>query len=256
MWSFRVGSGMGSEHYLSVALQTTGRAPSTSSILSIGAVLFQPGSECLQTFNVNLLEEPDRPGDASSWEFWDKNPNEYGATRIDPVPIRTGMEWFRDWLKPVPKPSLVGYPVCFDFMFLMDYWTGTFPDLDPPWGLTPIDIGSVGAGLLGIPPGEMSPDCFPHRWVRDLPPVTHHALDDAIRRARVYQRIHAELVGKKEEAKWYREEFDRGFQDGRSNRGARPTSLPYLEGYESGELQFRKHQHWLGHTPGVGSEFE
>lgn len=38
------------------------------------------------------------------------------------------------------------------------------------------------------------------------------------------------------EALWRRAEFDRGYKAGYAGEGYSPTSLPYIEGYESGEL--------------------
>ncbi len=45
------------------------------------------------------------------------------------------------------------------------------------------------------------------------------------------------------ESAWRREEFERGYNTGFTGAGYRPTSRPYIEGFESGELAARRKKH-------------
>jgi len=53
--------------------------------------------------------------------WWEQNPEAWQACRADPRDPGTAMNEYRTWLEALPgKPTFVGYPAAYDFMFV--YW--------------------------------------------------------------------------------------------------------------------------------------
>lgn len=197
--------------YVSVDIESDGPIPGPHSMLSFGASAFlitpkeagigiPPGklvsvgtlgalSE-LGTFSRNLDLLPDAVPEPSTTEFWAKNQDAYNATRLDTKPPEEAMREFATWLNQWGyKPTFVGYPVTFDFMFVHWYmirFTGS-----DPFGFQGLDMKTMSWMLLGCDTFHgASKRNFPGRWFHGVPKKhTHVAIDDAIEQGIIFRNM-------------------------------------------------------------------
>ena len=174
--------------YISIDVEADGPIPGRYSMLQFGAAAFDLDDdfprEPIATFraNLDLLPEAGQSADTMAW--WATQGDAYDKTRIDARDAYIVMPEFLTGLRALPgKPTIVGYPVTYDFNFL--YWyTMAFGGLADgercPFGFQGLDIKTLAAHKLGIPFRSVGKRRMPKHWFDGAPRHTHDGLDDAI----------------------------------------------------------------------------
>lgn len=166
------------EIYVSTDIESDGPIPGPNSMLSFASAAFNAEKQLLSTFAANLELLPGAQGDPKTMEWWKTQPQAWEACRKDPEAPQLVMPRYVDWLKNLPgKPVFVGYPVCFDFMFV--YWYLIRFAGESPFSHSALDIKTYAMALLRRDYRESTKKNMPKNWFEDLP-HTHVALDDAI----------------------------------------------------------------------------
>ncbi len=151
----------------------------------------------LGTFTANLDLLPDAKPDPSTTEFWAKNPDAYNVTRLDTKDPAMAMAEFKTWLQQWGyKPTFVGYPATFDFMFVHWYmirFTG-----EDPFGFQGLDMKTMSWMLLGCNTFHgAAKRSFPKRWFAGTNNHTHVAVDDAIEQGIIFRNMLEDAVSRK-----------------------------------------------------------
>jgi hypothetical protein len=178
---------------VSVDVEATGRIPGPHSMISLGAVAYQPVDfKEISRFKVNLLELPDATREAATMAWWAQQPPAaWEAATLNAIDPRAAMTQFSRWLGGLPgRPKLMGWPLPVDFMFIYWYWV-KFLGVDPPFGYDGIDIKSYAmrdlkrATLAGRSSGVSRQMLRKELGIPNTP-FSHDALDDAVEQAALY----------------------------------------------------------------------
>jgi ribonuclease T len=174
------------EFFISVDVETAGPAPSQYSLLAIGAC---PVSDTHQTFYVELKPvTPDfQPEALASCNL---SMETLAREGIEPAEAMRRFEaWVRQVTPPAEKPVFVGFNAAFDWMFVNDYFHRFLQR--NPFGHTALDIKSYHMGQTG---GTWEETKMRHVGVRylDQQALNHHALQDAIDQATLFQKMSQE----------------------------------------------------------------
>ena len=173
--------------YISVDVETAGPSPSLHSLLSIGACTV---SEPRKTFYVEFKPVTDEalPEALAISGLSLEKLGEHG------VPPAEAMARFASWLDavtpPGERPVFVAFNAPFDWMFVNDYFHRFLGR--NPFGHSALDIKALYMGVNGVTWGETSMRHVARRYLegRDL---THHALDDAMDQAQIFQALMTEI---------------------------------------------------------------
>ena len=182
-----------SEVYVSIDIEADGPIPGVNSMLQLGAVAFDQQGKEIGDFRVNICPLAEAKPDPDTLKWWtEKHPDVYAALAKNAVAPASAMIEFRNWsLRMSQKPTLVGYPVSYDFMFV-HWYLHRFCD-SSPFSHSARDIKTMAADLLGIPYRDATKRNMPRRWFEGLPKHTHNALDDAREQGMLFFRIKKEL---------------------------------------------------------------
>lgn len=173
-----------SEIYLSTDVETDGPLPGPHSMLSLGCAAYRADKSLAGTFSVNLETLPGAAPHPDTLAWWETQPEAWKRCRENPVPPARGMHAFVEWIEDLAgSPVFVGYPVCFDFVFV--YWYLMHFVGRSPFGFASIDIRSYAMGMLARDYGRTSIGQLPERWLDPLP-HTHVALDDALEQGALF----------------------------------------------------------------------
>jgi len=185
------------EIYVSTDVETDGPIPGPNSMLSFGSAAYLADKTLVSTFSANLELLPGASGDPKTMEWWKTQPDAWEACRQDLRPPEVAMIEYVSWLRGLPyRPVFVGYPVCFDFMFV--YWYLIRFTGDSPFSFSAIDIKTYAMALLKTSFRDINKGNMPKRWFDELP-HTHKALDDAIEQGALFCNILAENLESKSE---------------------------------------------------------
>ena len=179
-----------SEAYISVDVETAGPYPDKYSLLTIGACTV---GEKPRTFYIEL-----KP---ASLEM---TPEAYAIHHLDlqrltdqGEPPAKAMEDFEAWLKAeVPagqKPIFVAFNAPFDWMFVNDYFLRYLGH--NPFGHSALDIKAFYMGCAGVPWAETTMRFVSARYLENRQ-LSHHALQDALDQALIFQKMLAEAGGR------------------------------------------------------------
>ncbi len=174
------------ECFISVDVETSGPAPSEYSLLAIGACT---ALEPRQTFYVEL--KPVSP--AFTREALASCKLSMELLAAEGTEPSVAMRLFADWVERVTpegeKPVFVGFNAAFDWMFVNDYFHRFLKK--NPFGHAALDIKSYYMGLKG---GTWAGTKMRHvgRRYLDHEELVHHALDDALDQATLFQKMHEE----------------------------------------------------------------
>ncbi len=184
---------MKEETYISVDIEAAGPIPSEYSMLSIGAcVVGHVESNFyveLKPVNGNYDEQALQVAGLPLSYLW-----EHGT---DPAVAMADFErWIGEVTPPGNMPVFVAFNAPFDWMFTHCYFL-RFLGRDP-FGVSGLDIKAFYMGLVGSDWGGTSKRRIDKRFLPDRP-HTHHALDDAVWQAEVFENLLAlqrvQLVG-------------------------------------------------------------
>ncbi len=172
------------EIYVSTDVETDGPIPGPHSMLSFASAAYTADKLLVSTFAANLETLPDAVGHPKTMRWWQTQPDAWRACREDLQPPRAAMKKYLAWLKRLPgNPVFVGYPVVFDFMFVVWYlirFTG-----ENPFSHSALDIKTFAMAMMKTDYRDSTKRNMPRRWFDDLP-HTHQALDDAIEQGALF----------------------------------------------------------------------
>lgn len=166
------------EIFVSIDIEADGPIPGPHSMLSLGAVAYDPFGNEIGIFSANFETLPDAAPhpDMSAW--WEKFPEAWAAHRINPRPAEAIMPEFADWLENLPgTPIFVAWPATWDFIWI--YWyLIRFANGRRPFSEHGIDVRSYAMGMRRQSFSKSGKHYLPKRWFAPNP--QHHvALDDA-----------------------------------------------------------------------------
>jgi len=174
--------------YISVDVETSGPNPGQYSLLSIGAcTLAEPRLTFyieLKPTSSNQIEEAVSITHLSLDQL-----TENGA------PPHEAMASFEAWLHttlPTTSPIFVAFNAPFDWMFINDYFHRFLGH--NPFGHNALDIKAFYMGLKRVPWKQTSLRDASHHYLFPHT-LTHHALQDAIDQAGIFNRMLDELKG-------------------------------------------------------------
>ncbi|MBN1639787.1 MAG: 3'-5' exonuclease [Anaerolineae bacterium] len=167
--------------YVVIDIEAAGPNPSEYALLSIGACTT---GRPRQTFYVEL--QPDR--DASTPEAMAIHGLSLERLTVRGTPPVDAMRQFAAWLDQVTpgqaQPVFVAFNAPFDWMYVNDYFHRYLGR--NPFGHAALDIKAYYMGLHNVPWAETSYRFVSERYgARDA--LSHHALDDAIHEAQLFE---------------------------------------------------------------------
>jgi DNA polymerase III epsilon subunit-like protein len=172
--------------YISVDVETAGPNPSQYSLLSIGACTIQ---EPRSTFYVEFAPV-NREMAPAAFAIHRLNLDRLAREGLPPAEALARFEsWTLAQILPGQSPVFVAFNAPFDWMFVCDYFARFLGR--NPFGHAALDIKALYMGLAGVPWSRTSMRFISRRYLggREL---THHALDDAIDQARIFQELLSE----------------------------------------------------------------
>lgn len=171
--------------YVSIDIEADGPIPGINSMLSLGAAAFRLGSRTpIATFECNLHPLPEATPDPDTLKWWATQPDAFQYVTQNQQDPAEAMQAFKAWLQALPcppreRPTFVGYPATYDFMFT--YWYMVrFTGFPVPFGFSGLDIKTLAAAKLGVEYHQATKRNMPQKWFEGSPPHTHKALDDAL----------------------------------------------------------------------------
>ncbi len=170
------------EIYISVDVKTSGPFPPDYSMLSIGACV--AGS--IETSFYAELKPTGTQALAKAIEVVGKPLDYFVECGREP---RVVMAQFEEWIVSNSggrTPVAVGFNAAFDWAFV-NWYFHTYLGKNP-FGVAPIDIKSLFLGLRGGRWKDTISSRIPDRF-KGPAKQTHHALDDAISQAQMFERI-------------------------------------------------------------------
>lgn len=181
---------------VSVDVETTGPAPGSGELCSIGAVTLDEDLEIGEDrfyVNIEFPEIPKHNADTMKW--WKQFPNQWEMHRLSPLTIKDALWRLVEWAElQVPgKPLFVAWPVGFDWSWINTYCHGYTGQ--NPFGYSPLCLKNYAAGVLRNPSmlmGNREEAFMPEGWLvepEDIGFIKHHALGDAMAQAHMIQRI-------------------------------------------------------------------
>lgn len=170
-------------YYVSVDIESDGKIPHKNSMLSLGAAVLTLEGGIIDTFSVNI-EKSGLEEDPETMKWWSKRKEIYSLTRINMKTPDEAMNAFRDWLSDYPRPTFVGAPKGFDFMFV--YWyLINFGDKSP-FSFSSFDMKTAVSMKLGLNYRFSGKKNYPKKWFIGTGKHTHIAVEDAIEQGQIF----------------------------------------------------------------------
>jgi len=177
------------EKYISVDVETSGPDPRNYAMLSIGACTI---TEPRSSFYIELKPDVDgfTPEALAVCQLSLEKLRETG------VPARDAMLKFSQWVAGVVskefQPVFTAFNAPFDWMFVNDYFHRYLGD--NPFGHKALDIKALYMGLRKTRWMETSYNMVKKKTGLEAA-LTHHALEDAIQQAKIFEILIKELRG-------------------------------------------------------------
>lgn len=173
--------------YISTDVETDGPIPGVNSMLSLGSAWFDDDGVIRESFSANLQTLPGAVADATTMDWWAKQPEAYAACRRDLETPEAAMQRYAAWLEGMSRKGdsliFVAWPVGFDFTFV--YWYLLRFAGRSPFGHWALDMRSFAMGFLGGDYSALGKPALPAEWIPEEK-HTHIALDDAIEQGRLF----------------------------------------------------------------------
>lgn len=165
------------EIYVSIDVEADGPIPGPHSMLSLGAVAYNPEGHCVGEFSANLQTLEGATGHPNMIAWWEGFPEAWAACRKNPRDPAEVMTQFADWLEALPGiPIFCGWPATWDFMWV--YWYLIRFTGRRPFSEHGVDIRSYAMGMRKRPFGKCGKNYLPKRWISQRA-HSHVALEDA-----------------------------------------------------------------------------
>jgi hypothetical protein len=168
--------------YIAVDIEADGPIPGDYSMLSIGAVAFNPKTGILSQFERNLkpLDGAKQHRDTMTW--WKQFPKQFEKLKVNALNPFLAITDFSNWLAEVKIGELVFVSdyVGFDLQFVRWYMRH-FIDEDPFW-LRQLDLMSYASALTKKPQPEHTSRRVPKHWLIEST-HEHSSLNDALSHA-------------------------------------------------------------------------
>jgi DNA polymerase III epsilon subunit-like protein len=180
-------TGIETDAYVCVDVETAGPIPGDYSMLSIGAcTVFQPQRTFyieLKPINQNNITEAASIHNLSLERLM-----------VDGMPPTEALTCFEDWLineaVPNQQPLFVAFNAAFDWMFV-NYYFHHFLGHNP-FGHAAIDIKATYMGMAGVSWSHTSWRYLSPKYLTEAH-LTHHALQDALDQAELFRQMLEEL---------------------------------------------------------------
>ena len=177
------------EEFISVDIETSGPNPREYALLSIGACTI---TEPRKTFYVEL--KPDMDGSVE--EALAISNLSLEKLQKEGVPAKDAMQKFSQWLGDVisekSQPVFTAFNAPFDWIFINDYFHRYLGH--NPFGHKALDIKALYMGLRKTKWAETSYNKVNKKTGIEIM-LTHHALEDAIQQAKIFEILLGELRG-------------------------------------------------------------
>jgi hypothetical protein len=176
---------------VSVDGEFTGPIPGPYSMISLGAVAYDPAGHELSRFKINIGELPGASRDPATMAWWAEQPEAWKLATENPVQAREAMERFDRWLASLPgRPKLMGWPLPVDFMFVYWYYVN-FLGKTPPFGYDGIDIKTYAMAQMKTKTLSGKSSGVSRKMVQELLGIpaegfSHDPVDDASQQGRLY----------------------------------------------------------------------
>ena len=177
------------EVFISVDVETSGPTPGRYSMLSLGACVV---GDVTQRFYVEL--QPVGPGAVPDALRVVGRPLKAFAN--SGLPPEQAMRQFAKWLATAAsgaRPVFVAFNAPFDWAFVNWYFHEFLGE--NPFGFTALDIKAYDMGLAGTAWADTSAGRIPEH-LRGSQAHTHHALDDAVEQAQMFERMRRAAEGR------------------------------------------------------------
>jgi hypothetical protein len=187
---------MATEIYFSIDVETDGRIPGLSSMLSLGAVAITVDKEVLGTFTRNLELLDDAQPEEDTMRFWADNPVAWQQARSATVPPAAVMPEFNAWVLSLAQgapPVFVGYPAAFDFAWI-DHYCVRFAGSNPFGHRGCLDMKTYAWSRMGGRFTSISPRNFPGGW-QEPEEHSHVALQDALEQGATFVNMLRSIKG-------------------------------------------------------------
>jgi 3'-5' exoribonuclease Rv2179c-like domain len=191
------------EILVSVDGEFTGLIPGPHSMISLGAVAYDPDGDELSRFKVNICELPDANRDPTTMAWWAEHPEAWKASTDNPIGAAEAMHRFDRWLASLPgRPKLMGWPLPVDFMFVYWYYVN-FLGKAPPFGYDGIDIKTYAMAQLKTATLSGKSSGVSRKMVQELLGIptddfSHDPVDDASQQGKLYFGLRALAQGGKQ----------------------------------------------------------
>ena len=188
------------EILVSVDGEFTGLIPGPHSMISLGAVAYDPDGNELSRFKVNICELPDANRDPTTMAWWAEHPEAWKASTDNPIGAAEAMQRFDRWLASLPgRPKLMGWPLPVDFMFVYWYYVN-FMGKAPPFGYDGIDIKTYAMAQLKTATLSGKSSGVSRKMVQELLGIptddfSHDPVDDASQQGKLYFGLRALAQG-------------------------------------------------------------
>jgi hypothetical protein len=176
---------------VSVDGEFTGLIPGPYSMVSLGAVAYDPVGKELSKFKINIGELPEASRDSATMAWWAEHPEAWKASMANPIQAQEAMDQFDRWLGSLPgRPKLMSWPLPIDFMFVYWYYVN-FLSKAPPFGYDGIDIKTYAMAQMKTATLSGESSGVSRKMVQELLGISvedfsHDPVDDASRQGRLY----------------------------------------------------------------------
>lgn len=176
---------MAKEIYVSTDVEADGPIPGPYSMLQFGSAAFRlDGTSGIQTFHANLELLQGASQHPATMKFWSENQKAYDGTRVGIEPPALVIPRYVKWLQALPgKVVFVGYPACYDFMWV--YWYLMKFAGESPFSHSGLDIKTAAMMVLKKNYRDSTKKGMPSQWFSKKP-HTHNGLDDALEQGELF----------------------------------------------------------------------
>lgn len=173
------------EIYVSTDVEADGPIPGPHSMLSLASAAYKADKTLIGTFSANLLPLPESAPDPRTMEWWKEFPEAWAKCHENPRTPDVVIKEYLAWLKQLPgQPVFVGWPACWDFMWV--YWYLVRYTQERPFREVALDIRSYAMGMRKTEFQRTTRTYLPKRWFDPALVHTHVALDDALEQGAVF----------------------------------------------------------------------